>query len=482
MELELPNKKIPNTNTSTGTTRNQRNETDPSLQIPLSQRLVATYESYVKNFMTHLPDVNKRTAYKERTGIVIDYQHPETKGSFIVDGKTGKRYLDFHSGFGANPTGHNCPIMAAFKPVFGFSIANKLSLSDFNLPEGVAAMRIVLENLVIPNGFSAVHFIDTGSMAVLHMLTAALYTKRVADGLIHPPEFYTMGGFTDTFHGTSCGMTHGNAKVDAFPKPANRVHFPAAYTESEVPKTLAAIEAYCQNNPGKLAVFLFEDAVRCEPGDYHMLKSMYYGLRNLADKYGFYLAADAVQTFAATGKHYFGYQNIAPGFMPDLICACKKASVGVILMSKTLSEIPGNAFEAGGILDSTFGGDIGSITRLAVLTMMIKEMKLLDNIEPMGEILLNSLQNLKSEFPDIIKEVRGMGLIATVEFHKPNDCQNFNDLVFDGGVVLLGCRKPTILRLRPNLCVTKDEIQFAYNTMRNACVTLIKHRPVFASL
>lgn len=112
-------------------------------------------------------------------------------------------------------------------------------------------------------------------------------------------------------------------------------------------------------------------------------------------KHGFFLAADAVQTFLSTGEKPFAFQNIAPGIKIDLVAVCKKSSVGAVLFGPDFMAVPGNTVDIGGVLDSTLGGNIGSILRFAVVAHLVKHTPLLKHSAEMGTLLLQGLQTWK---------------------------------------------------------------------------------------
>jgi acetylornithine/succinyldiaminopimelate/putrescine aminotransferase len=93
---------------------------------------------------------------------------------------------------------------------------------------------------------------------------------------------------------------------------------------------------------------------------------------------------------------------------------------------------------------------------LAVLVAIQKE-KLLANATKMGEYLFAKLNGLKNKIP-VIKEVRGMGLMAGVELSIPG-----KEIVEKclGKGLLINCTHDTVLRLMPALNITRKEIDKA---------------------
>jgi len=177
----------------------------------------------------------------------------------------------------------------------------------------------------------------------------------------------------------------------------------------------------------------------------------------LCKKHNILLAFDEVQTgFGRTGAN-FAHQlyNIKPDIM-----GCGKAAGGGIL---PVSFVAGRDDVIGtltpGSEGSTFGGyPLASVVGVYAIKTLIEE-NLAQNAKIRGSQLMTHFQNLKNDFPDKIKEVRGKGLLTAFEMH---DSKNL-----DGHVVSMELLKNGIyakethhstVRIAPSLTVNEEHI------------------------
>ena len=177
----------------------------------------------------------------------------------------------------------------------------------------------------------------------------------------------------------------------------------------------------------------------------------------LCKKHNILLAFDEVQTgFGRTGAN-FAHQlyNVKPDIM-----GCGKAAGGGIL---PVSFVAGRDDVIGtltpGSEGSTFGGyPLASVVGVYAIKTLIEE-NLAHNAKIRGSQLMTHFQNLKNDFPDKIKEVRGKGLLTAFEMH---DSKNL-----DGHVVSMELLKNGIyakethhstVRIAPSLTVNEEHI------------------------
>ncbi|MDD5167160.1 MAG: aminotransferase class III-fold pyridoxal phosphate-dependent enzyme, partial [Candidatus Omnitrophica bacterium] len=185
------------------------------------------------------------------------------------------------------------------------------------------------------------------------------------------------------------------------------------------------------------------------------------GLRKICDEKKLLLIVDEVQTgIGRTGK-LFCHQHY--GITPDIVTMAKALGgglpIGVMLVKKEIADTLGPGMHA-----STFGGGpVICKAALAVLNAIQKE-KLLSNAVKMSEYLFARLNALKTKYP-LIKEVRGLGLMAGVELAvegKPvvEKCLQKH--------LLINCTHDKVLRLMPALNITKKEIDKAIKILDEA--------------
>jgi len=177
-------------------------------------------------------------------------------------------------------------------------------------------------------------------------------------------------------------------------------------------------------------------------------------LRKLCDERKMLLIFDEVQTgIGRTGK-LFCYQNY--GVIPDIMTLAKALGGGLPIGMMVVRKEIADTLQPGTHASTFGGGPVICKAALAVLISIQKE-KLLTNAAKMGEYLFAKLNELKNKYP-VIKEVRGMGLMAGVELSIPGKA--VVEKCMESGL-LINCTHDTVLRLMPALNITKKEIDKA---------------------
>jgi acetylornithine/N-succinyldiaminopimelate aminotransferase len=190
-------------------------------------------------------------------------------------------------------------------------------------------------------------------------------------------------------------------------------------------------------------------------------KDFVLDLRKICDQKKLLLIMDEVQTgIGRTGK-LFCYQNY--DITPDIMTLAKALGgglpIGALLVKNDIADILGPGTHA-----STFGGSpLVCKAALAVLRVIQKE-KLLSNTQKMGEYLFSKLNELKNKYP-LIKEIRGLGLMAGVELNASG--KQVVQRCLEKGL-LINCTHETVLRIMPALNITKKEIDQAMRILEEA--------------
>ena len=144
------------------------------------------------------------------------------------------------------------------------------------------------------------------------------------------------------------------------------------------------------------------------PDDDYFLK-----VSELCKKHNILLAMDEVQTgFGRTGAN-FAHQLF--GVKPDLMGCGKAAGGGILPVSFVAGRDDVIGVLTPGSEGSTFGGyPLASVVSVFAIKVMVDQ-KLAENARIRGAQLLSHFEDMKSEFPDKIKEVRGRGLLTAFE-------------------------------------------------------------------
>jgi acetylornithine aminotransferase len=168
-------------------------------------------------------------------------------------------------------------------------------------------------------------------------------------------------------------------------------------------------------------------------------------LQQLCNETGTTLILDEIQSGCGRSGKFFAHQWA--GIKPDMITQAKGIGngfpIGVVLISPKFQAVYGE-------LGTTFGGNhLACVAAEAVLDV-IDEENLLDNVNRVGEYLINELSQIEG-----IKEVRGRGLMIGIEFDEPIK-EIRRRLLFDEHV-FTGVSGTNVIRLLPPLSLTMDE-------------------------
>ena len=181
------------------------------------------------------------------------------------------------------------------------------------------------------------------------------------------------------------------------------------------------------------------------------------------------LIYDEVQTgLARTGKMLASdHENVRP----DILILGKALSGGVIPISAVLADNEIMLVIKPGQHGSTFGGNpLAGKVAIAAL-QILKEENLVENADTLGKYFREEIQKVVDDL-DIIKLVRGKGLLNAIVIKTSSTGKTAWDVCVElknSGLLA----KPThrdIIRFAPPLVITKEEIEWAVNTIKNVLV------------
>jgi len=211
-------------------------------------------------------------------------------------------------------------------------------------------------------------------------------------------------------------------------------------------------------------------------------KDYFKAVKEIVHKYGGVLIADEVQTgFGRTGGKWFGIEHY--DVEPDVMTMAKGIANGMPISACVASTDIAAAWKKGSI--STFGGNpVSSVAALGVIEE-IEDRDLLAHVEARGAELREGLLALQRQFPDVIGDVRGLGLMLGVELvvdekggdRTPNpkalgqlfeETKKRNMLIGKGG--LFG----NVARISPPLIVSSGEIKDAVAILEQSFAAMTK--------
>jgi L-lysine 6-transaminase len=437
--------------------------------------------------LTHLEpyevhDVLSRHVLTDGMKLVLDLHR--SRGSRLVDARTGERYLDMYTFFASAPLGVNPPGIAD-DPIFMAELAeiaaNKPANPDMYstaYAEFVETFVRVLGDPALPHLF----FIEGGALAVENALKVAFdwkSQKNEAAGRDRNLGTQIMH-LTRAFHGRSgytLSLTNTEShKTDRFPKfNWPRIDVPAIThpLDDHLGEVIAAEEhalrqaerAFAEH-PHDIAAFIAEP-IQGEGGDNHMRPEFLQAMLQLVHAHDALFILDEVQTGVGTTGTAWAYQQL--GIQPDIVAFSKKAQVGGIMAGGRVDEVPDNVFAVSGRINSTWGGGLVDMVRSRRSLEIIEAAGLIEQAGPKGQRLVAGLETLRDE-SGLISNVRGRGLFVAFDLKTREDRDDIvNDLRTVEHLIVLPCGERSI-RFRPALSVSQDEIDEAVGATSRSVV------------
>ncbi len=375
----------------------------------------------------------------------IAFDHGQ--GVYIWD-MDGKKYLDFVAGIAVNSLGYNHKKLCE-------KIADQcqklIHVSNLYYTEP----QIELAEILCKNScFDKVFFCNSGAETIESMLKLA---RKYADMKNKPGrDIITM---EKSFHGRTYGAVTATGQ-DKYHKGLSPMlpgikHVPFndfdALLNTVDENTCAILMEPIQGEGGII------------PADKEYLKKV----RALCDEKDILLLFDEVQCGVGRTGELFAYQTY--GIEPDAAAFAKGLAGGVPIGAMMAKDSAASAFKPGDHA-STFGGNS---LATAAGTVVINELicgGLLENVKKQGTLLTKKLLELKEKY-DIIKDVRGIGLMQGIELTIPAS-PVISDAI-DKGLLLVGAGT-NVIRFVPALIITDKEIEEAMDILEKAIANAVK--------
>lgn len=350
------------------------------------------------NYDLHDKYVN-RTLVKVLRTIGFDKVYARAEGAYLYD-MDGADYLDFLSGYGVFGIGRNHPaIKRAISDVLALDLPNMVQM-DCALLSGLLAEQLVKR---AGGARDAVFFANSGTEAN----EGALKFARAATGR---PRILAMEG---SFHGLSLGSL--SITINANFQEGFGPLLPGV---QPIPlNDIEALERELQQ--GDVAAFIAEPIQG--KGVHIPADDFFPQAQALCRKHGTLFICDEVQTgLGRTGK-LFGFQHW--DLDPDIITIAKALSGGYVPVAAIVArrEIEQKVFsrlDRCVVHSTSFGrNNLAMAAGLATLSVLDDE-DLVANSKRMGERIVAGVRELMPKH-ELIKEVRGKGLMIAIEFHQP---------------------------------------------------------------
>ena len=415
---------------------------------------------------------------------VIDLK--KSHGSWMVDARDGKPYLDLFSMFSSMPVGYNHPTLLENRERIAAAALNKITNSDIystQMAEFVDTVGRIAQPDYLPYSF----YVEGGALGVENALKTAFdwkVRKNLAAGkeekgskVIH---------FTECFH----GRTGYTMSLTDSPDPRKTLYFPQfdwpridnpklyfPLTDEGLEQVLKAeatainqIKSAVAENPDEIAALIIEP-IQGEGGDNHFRGEFFQELRALADEHEFMLIYDEVQTGVGVTGKMWAHQLFNSSARPDIIAFGKKMQICGIFAGERVDEVENNVFHESSRLNSTWGGNVVDMVRITLYLEIIAAEDLVNQAATNGDYLVAKLHDIQADFDGLVSNVRGRGLFAAFDLPDGTARDKLADLIIAEGALILGSGKKAI-RFRPHLNITRKEIDLADDIIRRAIARL----------
>ena len=372
-----------------------------------------------------------------------DISFKEGKGSYIF-AENGDKYLDFVQGIATNILGHCHEHLVKAVQVQSEKLWHVSNA--FIIPEQERLAKRLTDNTFADK----VCFQNSGTEAT----EASIKIARKYFHKIGKPEKNRIITFQGAFHGrTLAALFAANNKkhIEGFgPKVEGFDQVPFADHET-LKKTI-------NNNTAAIMVetIMGEGGIKVIP-DY-CLK----GLRELCDENDLLLILDEVQCAYRTGN-FFAFEK--SGITPDIVPIAKGIGGGFPLGACLVTERASIGMMPG-THGSTFGGNpLAMAVGNAVLDIILSK-DFFNNVKIKGNYFDNGLKKLKDDYPKIIEEVRGIGLIKGLKMRVDNN--EFMTKLLKHKMLIVKAEE-NCLRLFPSLMVTNQELDEGLEIIQKTC-------------
>ena len=365
-------------------------------------------------------------------------------GSFLYT-SNGKRYLDFVQGIAVNSLGHAHPRLVK---IINLQAKKLWHVSNaFQIPEGEnLAKKIVKKTFA-----DCVMFQNSGAEAT----EAAIKVARRYFYSIGKPNKNRILCIKNSFHGRTLATIYasGSKKMtEGFgPKVSGFDHFEFGNHKSlknKITKNTAAI---------MVETIMGEGGIKIIP-DWCLRE-----LRKICDKKNILLILDEVQCGIGRSGDFFAFEESR--VKPDIVPIAKGIGggfpIGAVLMNKKVAS-----GMTAGTHGSTFGGNPLAMAIGSGVMDIISNKKFLSNVKKISKYFLYNLNLIKVDYPNVIKEIRGKGLLIGIQLYT---CQTeFIKKLMDNKLLTIRAAE-NVVRILPPLNVKKSEIDQALRIIKKVC-------------
>jgi L-lysine 6-transaminase len=414
--------------------------------------------------------------------IVMDLR--KSKGAWVFDSRRGRNVLDFFTNFASCPIGYNHPRLdnPEFREKLADVAINKPANSDIYTTY-MAEFVETFARIALPPAFQKhSFFVEGGALGIENAVKTAFdwkVRKNLRKGIRGEKGTQIMH-LREAFHGRtgytlSLTNTADPRKTQYFPKfdwpriDNPKLRFPLtpeslADAEQRENAALEQAKRFIAERKDDIAAFIMEP-IQGEGGDNHFRPEFFRAVRQLCDENDIVLIFDEVQSGVGITGKMWTFQHY--GIEPDFLCFGKKTQVCGFASNERIFDIDENVFTVSSRINSTWGGNLTDMVRSQRYFEVIEEERLVDNAARVGAFFLGELERFSRDFPNLVSNVRGRGLMAAFDLPSGDVRDTALQSFMDHDVMVLASGHQSA-RFRPPLNLSMDEAAEGIRRMESA--------------
>ncbi|MCC6477133.1 L-lysine 6-transaminase [bacterium] len=433
--------------------------------------------------MTRITPLNVHetlSKYMLADGFDLVFDLERSQGSYFVDSRHNRKFLDLFSFFASAPVGFNHPKMRTPEVIekLGRLAVNNITNSDLYTVEMAEFVETFFE-VAVPKSFKHSFYVAGGSLGIENALKAAMdwkvrknyakgYRREIGTQVLHFEEcFHGRTGYTVSMTNTADPNKYKYFAHFDWPRVVNpKLRFPL--TEGHLEETekleklaIEQIKTHFRERKDEICAIILEP-IQGEGGDNHFRLEFFKALRQLATENDAMLIFDEVQTGVGLTGKMWAFQHYVE---PDMFCFGKKTQVCGFCANSRIDEVEDNVFSVSSRINSTWGGNLIDMYRFKMYLEIMRDEKLVDHAARVGETAQMKLLEVANEYPTMIMNVRGRGLMCAFDLPTTSLRNRLVDALYENGVCILPSGRQSI-RFRPALNISELEITEGIDAIR----------------
>lgn len=362
----------------------------------------------------------------------------------IIRDINGKEYLDCLGGYGVFNCGHRHPkiVQAVIDQLHRMPLSSKILLN-----KQMADLAKLLADIT-PGDLCYSFFCNSGTEAV----EGALKLAKIHTGK------KKIIATQNAFHGKSLGALSATGR-EMFREPfqpllSGFVHVPFG--------DIDALEAMIDEDTAAIIL----EAIQGEGGIILPPEDYLPRVRQLCDDSGIVMIVDEVQTGLGRTGEMFAVDHY--GVVPDVMTLAKALGGGVMPIGAFVARphLWDKYITSPFLHTSTFGGNPLACAAGAAAIQVVQEERLAEQAAVLGGYFIEQLNKLAVQYPQVIKEVRGKGLLIGLELTKEGaGGLLMAELIEHGILVAYTLNNPKVIRIEPPLVITSEKIDQALRVL-----------------